>query len=123
MKNILITAILLVLSVATVSAAAKNNQIVQHGKASWYSVQTNNGTRTASGKRLTNDGSVAAHKTLPMGTIVKVTNLKNNKAEIVTIIDRGPYVKGRIVDVSVGVAKKLGFHNSGTTTVKLEVIK
>jgi rare lipoprotein A len=97
-------------------------QSVQHGKASWYSIRTNYGTKTASGQRLTNDGATAAHKTLPMGTKVRVVNETNGKSEIVTITDRGPYVKGRIIDVTVGAAERLGFVNRGVTKVRVEVL-
>ena len=97
-------------------------QSVQHGKASWYSVRTNFGSRTASGERLSNEGATAAHKTLPMGTKVRVINEDNGKSEIVTINDRGPYVKGRIIDLTVGVADRLGFLSRGVATVKVEVL-
>lgn len=96
---------------------------VQHGKASWYSIKTNAGTRTASGQRLCNNGSTAAHKTLPMGTKVRVTNLANGKAEVVTINDRGPFIRGRIIDLTVGSAERLGFRHRGITNVKVEVLK
>lgn len=95
---------------------------VQHGKASWYSVKTNFGTATASGERFSNNAATAAHKTLPMGTIVRVTNLNNQKSEIVRINDRGPYIKGRIIDVSIGTAKKLGFVTRGVVPAKVEVL-
>jgi rare lipoprotein A len=95
---------------------------VQHGKASWYSVGTNSGTRTASGKRLTNEAATAAHKTLPLGTKVRVTNQNNGKSEIVTIIDRGPYVRGRIIDLTIGCAERLGFRHRGVAPVKVEVL-
>ncbi|HSP41386.1 MAG TPA: septal ring lytic transglycosylase RlpA family protein, partial [Luteolibacter sp.] len=64
----------------------------EHGKASWYSIRTNGGTHTASGQRLCDKSATAAHKTLPMGTKVKVTNQANGKSEIVTINNRGPYI-------------------------------
>lgn len=92
------------------------------GTASYYSTKCNGGTQTASGKKLMNHHNTAAHRKLPFGTKVKVTNLKNNKSEIVTITDRGPYIKGRIIDVTVGVADKLGFKKQGLTKVKLEVV-
>lgn len=95
---------------------------VQQGKASWYSVRTNSGTRTASGQRLSNHAATAAHKTLPMGTKVRVTNQSNGKSEVMTITDRGPYTKGRIIDVTVGAAERLGFVHRGVTTVKVEVL-
>lgn len=95
---------------------------VQQGKASWYSIKTNYGTKTASGQRLSNTAPTAAHKTLPMGTKVRVINMANNKSEVVTINDRGPYIKGRIIDVTIGTAEKLGFVKSGVVAVKVEVL-
>lgn len=96
---------------------------MQHGKASWYGIRCNGGTRTASGERLTNGAATAAHKTLPMGTQVRVTNLANGKSEVVRINDRGPYTKGRVIDVTEGVAQRLGFLARGTVSVKVEVLK
>lgn len=95
---------------------------VQQGKASWYSIRTNRGTQTASGQRLCDRGATAAHKTLPMGTKVRVVNLANGKSEIVTINDRGPYTKGRVIDVTIGVAERLGFVSRGVVPVKVEVL-
>ena len=95
---------------------------VHHGKASWYSIKTNYGTATASGETLSNNAPTAAHKTLPMGTTVRVINMANNKSEVVTINDRGPYIKGRIIDVTIGTAEKLGFVNRGVVPVKVEVL-
>ena len=92
------------------------------GIASWYSIKCNGGTHTASGQVLKNYSYTAAHKTLPFGTKVKVTNLRNNKSEIITINNRGPFIKGRIIDVTIGVAEKLGFKKNGLTKVKLEVL-
>lgn len=96
---------------------------VEHGKASWYSIRTNRGTHTASGQRLCDKSLTAAHKTLPMGTKVKVTNEANGKSEIVTINNRGPYIRGRIIDVTVGTADRLGFRQRGVVPVKVEVLK
>lgn len=95
---------------------------VQQGKASWYSIKTNGGTRTASGQRLSNTAATAAHKTLPLGTKVRVTNQSNGLSEIVTINDRGPYIRGRIIDLTVGVAERLGFRTRGVVPVKVEVL-
>lgn len=97
-------------------------QSVESGKASWYSVGTNSGTRTASGQKLSDEAATAAHKTLPLGTKVRVTNQVNGKSEIVTITDRGPYVRGRIIDLTVGVAQRLGFRAMGVAPVKVEVL-
>ena len=96
---------------------------VQTGKASWYGVRCNGGTATASGERLSNGAATAAHKTLPMGTKVRVTNLANGKSEVVRINDRGPYKKGRVIDVTEGVAQRLGFFSRGIVNVKVEVLK
>lgn len=118
-------------SCATGSGTTANNtptkeewdvRTVQHGKASWYSIKTNYGTQTASGERLSNEASTAAHKTLPMGTLVRVTNIANGKSEVVRINDRGPYTKGRIIDVTVGCAERLGFYSRGVVPVKVEVL-
>ena len=95
----------------------------QTGKMSWYSVKTNGGTVTASGKPFSNSGATAAHRKLKFGTKVRVTNLKNGRSEIITITDRGPYIKGRIIDVSIGTARKLGFVDDGVVSCKVEVLR
>jgi rare lipoprotein A len=95
---------------------------VQQGKASWYSTRTNGGHRTASGERLNSEAATAAHKTLPIGTQVRVTNLANGRSEVVRITDRGPFVRGRVIDVTAGVAQRLGFYSNGVASVKLEVL-
>ncbi len=92
------------------------------GIVSWYSVKTNGGTRTASGERLSDTGDTAAHKTLPFGTMVKVTNLSNERSIVLRITDRGPFTKGRILDVSIGAAKKLDFAGRGITRCRVEVL-
>lgn len=68
-------------------------------------------------------GLTAAHKTLPLNTIIRVTNMANRRNLIVRINDRGPYVAGRILDLSYGAALKLGFVTQGTTRVKIEIIE
>ena len=102
---------------------SSDNHPIQYGKASWYSVKCNNGTKTASGTKLSDSANTAAHKTLPLGTKVKVTNISNGKFEIVKISDRGPWVKNRLIDVTVGVAKKLEFFKQGVVNVKIELIE
>ena len=81
------------------------------------------GKLTANGEVYDMYGLTAAHKTLPLNSIVRVTNLTNNKTLILRVNDRGPFVKGRILDCSFGAAKKLGFIESGTTQVQIEVIE
>ena len=97
----------------------------QHGKMSWYSVKTNFGTKTASGQKFTNHGHTAAHKTLKMGTRVRVTNLVNGKSVILRINDRGPYKPGRVIDVAVGMSysDQLDFYNRGVVRCKVEVLE
>ena len=114
--------VILLISVIVATPLFAINSNVQYGKASWYSVKCNGGTHTASGEKLKNYSNTAAHKSLPFGTLVKVTNSANGKSEIVRITNRGPYIKGRIIDVTIGVADKLGFKNNGVAPVKLEVI-
>ncbi len=65
-------------------------------------------------------GLIAAHKSLPFGSHVRVTNLNNGKSIVVTIVDRGPFIKGRVIDVSTVAAEALGFRQSGITRVRLE---
>jgi rare lipoprotein A len=95
---------------------------IEYGIASWYNTKTNNGHKTASGRRLNNNAHTAAHKTLPMGSQVRVTNLSNGRSEKLTITDRGPYRKGRIIDVTIGSAKRLGFYSNGITKVKVQLL-
>lgn len=117
--RILLTA-LVGLALSTLGATANNK--VLNGKASWYCIKCNGGTHTASGETLRDNAMTAAHKTLPMGSKVKVTNLRNGKSVVVRINDRGPYIKGRIIDVTKGVAAKLDFIKAGVVPVKVEII-
>jgi rare lipoprotein A len=94
---------------------------VQTGKASFYADKFE-GTPTASGEKYHPNKLTAAHKTLPFGTRVKITNLGNNESVEVVINDRGPYVENRIIDLSKSAAEKLGFVNQGLADIKLEVI-
>ena len=94
---------------------------VQTGKASFYADKFE-GSPTASGEKYKHAKMTAAHKSLPFGTKIRVTNLGNNQSVEVVVNDRGPYVDGRIVDLSKAAAEKLGFINQGLADVKLEVI-
>jgi len=93
----------------------------QTGIASWYGPNFH-GKRTSNGEVYNMYALTAAHKTLPMNTIVKVTNLNNSKSVVVRINDRGPFVKGRIIDLSYAAGKKIGLDVSGTAPVRLQVI-
>jgi len=89
------------------------------GKASFYGKKFEN-RKTANGEKFSNKNFTAAHRTLPFGTMVRVTNLTNNKSVIVRINDRGPYAKGRIIDLSQAAADSLDFKHSGWANVKVE---
>ena len=94
-------------------------QGVQKGKASYYSKKFS-GRQTASGERLHHDSLTCAHRTYPFGTLLKVTNPANGKEVIVRVTDRGPYVKGRIIDLSVRAARELGIIAQGIAPVTVE---
>lgn len=93
----------------------------QTGKASFYADKFE-GSPTASGEKYKHSKLTAAHKTLPFGTKVRVTNLANNKTVDVVVNDRGPYVDGRVIDLSRSAAEQLGFINQGLADVRVEVI-
>ena len=95
---------------------------VQYGYASYYGPGFH-GKRTASGEIFNMYALTAAHRYYPFGTIVEVTNLENGRKVIVRINDRGPYKKGRIIDLSYAAAKKLGMIGKGVVKVKLRVIR
>lgn len=92
------------------------------GVSSWYG-EDFYGKLTANGETYDMYDMTAAHRTLPMPCIVKVTNLKNGKSVKLRVNDRGPFAKERIIDVSKAASKKLGFHRQGTTKVKVEFLK
>lgn len=93
----------------------------QTGKASFYADKFE-GSPTASGEKYKHGKLTAAHKSLPFGTVVRVTNLANNESVEVVVNDRGPYVENRIIDLSKSAAQKLGFINQGLADVKIEVV-
>lgn len=93
---------------------------VQHGVASWYGPGFH-GRRTASGERFNQNRLTAAHKKLPLGTRVTVVNLRNGKSVEVEINDRGPHVRGRILDLSRAAAEQLGMKKTGVAPVRIEV--
>ncbi|MBN2695565.1 septal ring lytic transglycosylase RlpA family protein [bacterium] len=92
-----------------------------YGKASWYGEKFH-GKKTASGEIYSINKNTAAHKTLPFGVILKVTNLKNNKSVVVKVNDRGPYVRNRVIDLSKSAFKKISSLNSGVIDVKIEIL-
>ena len=94
----------------------------QTGFASFYGHEFRD-RRTASGERFDPNQLTAAHRTLPFGTRVKVTNLDNGRHVVVRINDRGPYMRGRVLDLSPAAARKLGFVNAGVAHVRLDVLE
>jgi len=96
-------------------AASTQTAAAQCGHASWYALTS----KTASGERMNPSAMTAAHRTLPFGTKVRVTNKKNGKSVVVRINDRGPFGRGRIIDVSKAAAHRLGFVRAGVTRVCL----
>jgi rare lipoprotein A len=90
----------------------------QTGVASYYK----SGKVTANGERFNPHGLTAAHRTLPFGTKVKVVNMLSGKSVVVRINDRGPFIRGRIIDLSLGAAQKIGLHRSGVAKVRMQVL-
>ncbi len=99
-------------------AAGDNAQV---GMASYYAKHFNK-KKTASGEKFSSSLPTAAHKTLPIGTHVKVTNLQNGQSTTVRVNDRGPYKKGRVIDLSKSAAKDIGMTHDGVAPVKIEVV-
>jgi rare lipoprotein A len=93
----------------------------REGLASWYGDKFH-GRLTANGERFDADQLTAAHKTLPFGTVLKVTNLENGKAVTVRINDRGPFVENRIIDLSRAAAERIGMTGTGVARVRLRII-
>lgn len=114
-------------------SVAEAESYQEEGYASWYGYETSrqkDGTMTANGERFIPTGFSAAHKYLPLPTYVKVTNLDNGRSIIVRVNDRGPFPSihnpssgDRIIDLSMGAAKRLGFYRQGTARVRVEAIQ
>ena len=96
---------------STASASTQS----QCGNASWYALYS----QTASGEQMNPAELTAAHRTLPFGTKLKVTNQRNGKSVIVRINDRGPFIKGRLIDLSKAAANRLGFISAGITNISM----
>lgn len=94
---------------------------IASGPASWYGAKFH-GRQTANGERFDQNGLTAAHRTLPFGTKVRVTNRKNGKSVVVRINDRGPFHGNRVIDLSRGAAQAVGLINSGVAPVSLQVL-
>lgn len=111
---------------ATIMAQAEDSKasgsVYQQGKASFYALSLT-GNRTANGERLHHDSMTCAHRSLPFGTYLRVTNLLNGKKVVVRVNDRGPFRKGRIIDLSVGAAKAIGMIAQGIVPVTVEKLR
>ena len=106
----------------TTPVKAKEGKTVQVGLASWYG-KPHQGRTTASGERFSRQRLTAAHRSLPLGTKVKVTNLRTKQQVVVKINDRGPYAGGgRIIDLSEAAAKRIGLLEEGTARVEVAVV-
>ncbi len=101
--------------------AGPSRRKIRGGIASWYGPGFH-GRRTANGERYNQHGLTAAHRSLPFGTRVRVTNLRNGQSVTVRINDRGPFIGGRVIDLSAGAARAIGVYGSGTAPVQLEVM-
>ncbi|CAA6824010.1 MAG: Rare lipoprotein A precursor [uncultured Sulfurovum sp.] len=120
MKNYLNPYRILFLSLTLFITACSQKANLLIGNGSWYG-EKYHGRQTASGEPYNMYAYTAAHKTLAFGTMVKVTNLKNNRSVVVRINDRGPFVQGRIIDLSYMAAKKLDYVHDGVVKLKLEI--
>jgi rare lipoprotein A len=127
----LATLVLLLMIFGTGCASSHSNRstastpgigTIQTGTASYYGKQFH-GRRTASGERYNMDRLTAAHRTYSFGTTLRVTRLDNERSVVVRINDRGPFVKGRIIDLSMAAARRLDMIRSGTARVKVEVLQ
>lgn len=111
---------MLFLSLGMSAQTKQTTTDVQKGKASFYSKRAT-GARTASGTKMHHDSLVCAHRTHAFGTLLRVKNLANNKEVIVKVIDRGPFSRGRIIDLSYEAAKQLGMLSAGVQAVEVSV--
>jgi rare lipoprotein A len=116
--------LLIAITSLLLSACASQGQVDPQGyrtegQASYYGAR-HHGNKTASGERFDQNALTAAHRSLPFGSQVQVTNLRNNKSVVVRINDRGPYAKQRIIDLSQKAAERLGMLRDGVVPVRIE---
>src|SRR5215207_8008990 len=111
-----ITAVVLGCALGAIPAAAKDTKPIQTGAASWYGPGFH-GKKTANGERFNTNALTAAHKTLPFGTKLQVTNERTGKSVVVRINDRGPYAHGRVIDLSKAAAQAVGIEGVGQVTL------
>jgi rare lipoprotein A len=120
MRNIILTslaAVCLAGCQTTSEASSSFSTYKPYATTSWY----HHGTRTANGERFNPNGDTVAHRTLPFGTRLRLTNLDNGKIAYVRVNDRGPFIPGTELDVARGVAERLGFKQKGKTKLRIEI--
>ncbi|AHJ95630.1 septal ring lytic transglycosylase RlpA family protein [Hymenobacter swuensis] len=115
-------AVCLLAAALLTSCAGSSGAFTQSGKASFYADKFD-GRKTASGTVYRAGQRTAAHNTLPFGTVVRVTNPRNHRSVKVTVTDRGPHAKGRIIDLSKKAARKIGIVEDGVAPVELKVVR
>ncbi|MBK1695254.1 septal ring lytic transglycosylase RlpA family lipoprotein [Chromatium weissei] len=121
MKKTLATAALITLFLPVISDAQAGSGHTQKGMASYYHDRFH-GRKTASGQRYNRNYFTAAHKTLPLGTKLEVTNTRNGRSVVVKVNDRGPFVKGRVLDLSREAASELGILNRGVARIEYRAL-
>lgn len=117
----IIVTIMLMFTSMKMKPTEAHSSLIQKGKASFYSKRLH-GKRTTSGERHLSNQLTAAHPSLPMNTLVEVTNLENNQSVVVRINDRGPHRKGRIIDLTYRAAKTIGMVSTGIANVAVRVV-
>src|SRR3954471_3954324 len=115
-RPLALAAVVLGCTLGAVSAAAEETKPIQTGAASWYGPGFH-GKRTANGERFNTHALTAAHKSLPFGTQLRVTNERTGRSVVVRINDRGPYARGRVIDLSKAAADAVGILGVGTVTL------
>lgn len=120
--NALITALAAALSME-ISLAQTNSQATEITGVCSYYARMHNGHITAGGEKFDSNAMTAAHRKFPMGTKLKVTNIANDKSVVVTVNDRGPFVKGRAISVTRRAAQELGFIKQGIAKVRIEQVQ
>ena len=124
-KLVLLSVLSVILAACSTAPGNINNQqrdVAEQGKASFYADKYH-GRLTASGERFSQQAATAAHLKLPFGTRVNVTNIANNKSVVVRINDRGPYIRGRIIDLSKAMFEKIADSSAGVIDVSVTVIE
>ena len=121
MNEIIMRKFICMLAIFAMAGMNVNAQRVVDGQATYYGSRSH-GRKTASGETFNKNEMVCAHRTLPFGTRVRVTNKKNGRSVVVRVIDRGPFGKGKVIDLSPAAARQLDMIKAGVVPVHLEVV-